>query len=144
MTDLRRVARAWIIAGFSLLFVGTVVGTAVLISNDYLGEGNARADTQLFLQPVGALAALIAWGVLSQLTVADASDVRMFRRAFVALGVWMFASAFSEANFLWSEPRFNEFTSQLWIDLLGSVVAVVGFLVMARAVGVEPTPEGAD
>ncbi len=144
MADLRRAARAWIITGFSLLVVGAVVDVAILISNDYLGEGNFRADTQLFLQPVGALAALFAWWVLSQLTVANPGDVTMFRRAFFALGVWMLVLAYSYVNVLWIEPRFTDFTADIWIDLVGSAAAVVGFLLMARVLGVEPGPDEGD
>lgn len=132
MSDPRRLASEWIIAGFVVQAAGAVVNAAVLIHNDYLGEGNTRADIQLFVPVVSALALIWAWRLLAQIAVADSDHAATYRSAYIALSVWSASYVVTIVNFLWMSPRVTEYSVSTWLDGLGSLVTAMGFSMMAR------------
>lgn len=136
-------ARSWIVAGFAIQALGTVVNTVVLIHNGYLGHANAAADIQLFTQLVSGIALFLSWWLLSQVAAAP-GHAPTLRRAHVAFSVWSLANALVVATYIWVNPHLSLNTSATWIGGLGSLGAAVGFALMARQLPGADRPDAED
>lgn len=133
VSDKKRYARAWVVAGFALTALGSIVNMIQLLDHGYLSEGSFRADVQLVVLPLGSLAALWAWWVLSKIATLISDHASLFRSAFIGLMVESLCLCVEYVNLLWSTPSLSQYTWPLWIQGFGSVATAVGFLLMSLA-----------
>jgi hypothetical protein len=132
VTDMKAYARVWVIAGFAMTALGGIVDLVQLVSRDYLSEG-FRADIQLIAIPLGSLAALWAWLMLTKIATLVSDHDALFKSAFMALTLESLCLCATYFTILWSVPSFSEFSWQFWLEGLGSLVTAVGFYLMAIA-----------
>ncbi|MDE3064246.1 MAG: hypothetical protein KGJ36_01060 [Acidobacteriota bacterium] len=132
MPERKRLAHAWIIAGFSLLALSAVVSVVAAVRHGFVGRSDVRFDVQLFLDPLGALAAVWAWRALGQVAVEESRHARLFRTAFLALGAEMATFALTDGLYLSSSPRLTQYSASTWVGGTGSLAAALGFWMMSR------------
>ncbi len=128
---MKKYARAWVIAGFSLTALGSIVNLVVLVDHGYLDQGSVRADVQLIVLPLGSLAALWAWWLLSKMTALISDHASLFKSAFIGLMVESLFLCLYYVTVLWSWQGLVQFTWQLWMQAFGAGATAVGFLLMA-------------
>lgn len=133
VTDKKRYARVWIVVGFALTAVGSILNMINLLSHNYLGEGNFRADLQLVALPLGSLVALWAWWLLSKIATLETNHAPLFRKAFLGLTIQSLCVGVEYMNLLWFGNGLNQYTWSFWLQGIGSVVTALGFLLMSRA-----------
>jgi hypothetical protein len=137
VTNLKQFARVWVVTGFSLTALGSIVNFIQLLNNGYLGQDSVSADIQLFALPLGSLAALWAWWMLSKIATLVSDFALIFRSAFIALMIGSLCLCVEYVNLLWSTPSFSEFIWPFWFQGVGSFGTAVGFLLLARAFSTE-------
>jgi len=133
VTDIKKYARVWVVLGFALTALGSVVNMVQLVNHGYLSQGSFRADIQLIALPLASLAALWAWWMLSKVATLVSDHDVLFRGAFIGLMVESLCICAEYVNLLWSTPNFNQFNIPIWIQGLGSLVTAVGFSLMSLA-----------
>jgi hypothetical protein len=133
VTDKKQFARAWVVAGFALTTLGSIVNFIELINNGYLSQGSVSADIQLFALPLGSLAALWAWWMLSKIATLTSDFASLFRSAFIGLMIVSLSLCVEYVNLLWSTPSFSEFIWPFWFQAVGSFGTAVGFLLLSLA-----------
>jgi hypothetical protein len=133
VTDTKQFARAWVVTGFALTALGGIVNFTQLLNNGYLSHGSVSADIQLFAVPLGSLAALWAWWLLSKIATLVSDFASLFSSAFLGLMVVSLCLCVEDVNVLWSTPAFSEFIWPFWFQGVGSFGTAVGFLLLARA-----------
>ncbi len=65
----KQVARNWIVAGYTIVAIGTIVDLIMLFTNRYFSPGSVRGDLQIFLTPLASLAGCWAWSFLSKIAI---------------------------------------------------------------------------
>lgn len=132
MPERKRLAHAWIVAGFGLLALSAVVSVVVAVRHGFVGRSDVRYDVQLVLGPLGALAAVWAWRALGRVAVDESRHARLFRSAFLALSAEMTTFALTASLYLSSSPRLTQYTASTWVSGAGSLAAALGFWMMSR------------
>jgi len=107
MSEKKRIAQVWIVGGFALVALGGIVNFAVLASNNYFGEGNVRADLQLFTVPISSIAALWAWWFLGKIATAESAHAPLFKKAFLGLSLQNIFLCLVFVNVLWCLRTFR-------------------------------------
>jgi hypothetical protein len=132
MYEKKRTAQSWIISGFALVALGAMDDFGVLVSNNYFGEGNFRADLQLFAIPISSVAALWAWWFLGKIVASQSAHAPFFKKAFLGLSLQFACLSLVYVNLLWSRPGLDKYTTSTWLQALGMVSSAIGFFLMAR------------
>ena len=132
MNEKKRIAQTWIVVGFTLVALGSIVNFGVLVSNNYFGEGNVRADLQLFLGPISSFAALCAWWFLGKIATLESTHAPLFKKAFLGLSLQFACLGVSYVNLLWMRPGLDKYTTSTWLLTLGVASSAIGFFLMSR------------
>jgi hypothetical protein len=132
MSEKKRIAQAWIVVGFVLLALGGIVNFAVLVSNNYFGGGNMRADLQLFAIPISSIAALWAWWFLCKIATTESAHAPLFKKAFLGLALQSLCLGLVFVNFLWMSPGLDKYTTSAWLEAIGQASVAIGFFLMSR------------
>jgi hypothetical protein len=132
MTQKKQVAQAWIVTGFALVALGAIVNFAVLVSSNYFGEANGRADLQLFAVPLSSLAALWAWWFLSKIATVESAHAPLFKRAFLGLSLQNICLCLVFVDVLSVSAGLDKYTASLWLQVLGQASSAVGFFLMSQ------------
>lgn len=130
VTDKKNIARGWVITGFALTTLGSIVNVIQLLNHGYLSQG-FRSDIQLFAVPLGSLAALWAWWMLSKIATLVSDFNSTFRSAFLGLMVASLCLCVVYVNLLWSAHTFSQFTWPFWLQGLGPLVTAMGFFLLS-------------
>jgi hypothetical protein len=132
MSERKRIAQLWIVVGFALVALGGIVSFAVLVSNNYFGQGDFRAVLQLFVVPLSSIAALWAWWFLSKIATVESAHAQLFKKAFLGLSLQNICLGLVYIDVLSVSPRIDQFTSSQWLEALGMASSAVGFFLMSR------------
>jgi len=121
----------WIVSGYLVVCVGSIINFFWQVSNGYLGYG-FRGDVELIASVFSVLANFAGWWFLSQIMVETTNQRPLIRKALrflmlqsLLVGVSQLLVVYALNVTLWPVVA-------LWAFTLGSLITAIGFFMMLR------------
>jgi hypothetical protein len=137
MQSRRRWARRWIIAGFIITVAGILTNWISTLTVSTFGDFGVANTIDQVVYPLTALSTLIAWWFLSSLFAQGTEHRRLACRAFLWLAIEsllssvIYFSTFLEFQSIeLNNARIAIATIAPWVEVVGSIVETVGFVLM--------------
>jgi len=132
-----RVGRGFVVAGFVLLALGTVITMVRFIVDGYLfTAASLSVAAESILLPLSTVMAAWAWWWLTQVTAVGPSQVRAMRRGLYGLSLQylltftLFVAVVLSMN---SSVVTVNYLVQWWSQAIGALAIAVGFFTMSRS-----------
>lgn len=139
----RKRARAFIIFGFAVIAIGTIITLYQLVTSaGYFSNASGLADFESVLSVLVSLVSIWSWWWLSKLRVVTDVQSSFVRKGFYGLAFQNVLSAALVLAVLFDLPVFSRdswYVAPRWSELCGSLALAIGFVLLARefATGVE-------
>lgn len=123
----RSTSSRWILTGFALLALSSLLTFYNLTSEGYLSQSGFKDEAQLLLSTMAALFAAGGWWFLCQIVAKDSAQKVLLTKADVLLGLQFSASCIGLLFSSGPAIRMNRFSAPYWINALGFAVGAGGF-----------------
>lgn len=132
----RKRARAFVVVGFVLIAVGSVINVFRLVTwVDYFSIASSRAQFELFLSPLVGVVTVWSWWWLSKIRVANGEQTSFVRKGFYGLALQNALSTALVLAGLFDLPAFDRVSwnvAPIWAEFLGSLVLSIGFILLGQ------------
>lgn len=148
----RRRARLFVVTGFAVEAVGSLITLGRLISQGYFSLSTA-SSIELLLSDLAVLVSVWAWWWLTKVTVSSDDQRSFMSRAFFGLALASILFTAVALETLFQVPGYIQHgwdLAPLWAQGIGELAKCLGFVMMAReftwtgALDVESGPEPVD
>ncbi len=132
----RRRARAFIISGFAVLTIGTIITFYQLVTSaHYFSNASGLADFESVIVLVASFVTLWSWWWLSKIRVATDDQSSFARKGFYGLAVQNVLSAAVVLAVIFDLPAFDRsswYVAPRWAAMWGSLTISIGFVLLGR------------
>ncbi|HEV3268788.1 MAG TPA: hypothetical protein VGZ68_10345 [Acidimicrobiales bacterium] len=128
----RTTAQKFIVAGYFVIFVGTLIEVIWQISNQYFQQ-SWRVDVDTFSIVFASFAAIIAWWFLSRIVAETSSQTSLIRKAYFGLALQALLLSSNFVLFLTGLPNLSWGSASTWGYCVGTISTAIGFFLMATS-----------